>query len=243
MSISEKRKKIEKLVLSVYSALDTTGENTKKMADTFKSMDDKAFAEFVNSIKDRKAYFQLEVLPFKNEPKLDDINKALGILKVPAEEYVYYPHEASKDGKPLRTKVPVPVGYIHVRRLQQILSKKNSYTADITKRNQLTGQVTGDSKIARLSDTETAALITMGANMAVKELLGPRADNKAKKVAMYQQISRDGYVTLQSLEGLDTVLDNTSLLTMDAYLLGAGLISDLINGSYILTSSKIKGGK
>jgi hypothetical protein len=242
MTIVEKRKKIEKLILSVYSKLDTTGENTKKMANTLKSLDDKSFDKYIQALK-TDTYFQLEVLPFKNEPKLDDITAALAVLNVPAEEYVYYPHDASDDGKPVRTKTRVPVGYIHVRRLQQILSKKNSYTADITKRNQLTGQVTGASKIARLSDTETAALITIGANFAVKEFLGPRADNKAKKLAMYQQISRDGYVTLQSLDGLDTVLDNASLLTMDAYLLGAGLITDLINGSYILSASKIKGGK
>ena len=46
---------------------------------------------------------------------------------------------------------------------------------DITVRNQKTGQASGDSKIARLSDLESSALQAINADYSLKELLGPRA--------------------------------------------------------------------
>jgi hypothetical protein len=60
---------------------------------------------------------------------------------------------------------------------------------------------------------------------------------------MYQLISRDGYFKLADLEGMDTVMDNVSLNTVDIFLTGAGLKTDLVEGSYILPSTKISKGK
>lgn len=39
----------------------------------------------------------------------------------------------------------------------------------------------------------------MGADSALKEFLGPRADNKDSKIEMYQRISEDGYLSLNDL--------------------------------------------
>lgn len=133
---------------------------------------------------------------------------------------------------------------MHVRRMQQILSKKNSYTIDINQRSQLTGQVVNDSKIARLSDNETSALLVMGAENILNELLGGRSDNKEKKQRMYEDIARYGYANISSNDPLvnDQVNSNSNVVlnTIDVMFLGAGLKTDLINDTYIIDEKKIK---
>ena len=244
---SRARTEIQKIVLKVFDALDRTGSNSEKHRKMFGSMDDKAFDKWVKALlKDDDAYIQLEVMPFKNEPTINDIEKAAKVLGVPLEENVYFPHEGgtSDDGgkEPVRTARKVPVGYIHVCRLQQILAKKNSYTTNVDRRNQLTGQVVADSKIARNSEHETAALITMEADGIVRELMGPRSDNRGKKLAMYNAIGRDGFVNQDEIEEHGTVLDNASLVMADVFLTGAGLKTDLLAEGDRLVLTLIESG-
>lgn len=143
-----KRKKIEELIYAVFDRLDTTGANTKKYKNLFKSMDDKKFDGWLRMfLSNIKKNFYLEVLPNKNAPKIKNAVDALNYLNVPTEEYLYYRHDGNKDD-PIRTRYKVPILYINIRRLQQILSKKNTFSLDINKRNLKTGQVTAENKIA-----------------------------------------------------------------------------------------------
>ena len=163
-------------------------------------------------------------MPFE-DPSIDDIKEALDYLDVPMEEYVYYRHDDYKEDH-LRTKTKVPVGYLHIKRVQQLLRKKNKFGIEITDVSPATGEHRGDSKGARNSDWETLALSTVGADKALEELLGPRADNRQKKLQMYQAISRDGYVKLQDLKSDPT--SNLALNMLDTYLTAAGIKTDLI---------------
>lgn len=128
--------------------------------------------------------------------------------------------------------------------MQQILSKKNSYTANIDQRSQLTGQVANDSKIARLSDNETSALLVMGSKDILKELLGARADNKREKAELYQSISKYGYGSLTEIaktgDGKASQKDNVVLNTIDVMFLGAGIKTDLISSSYVIDKKKLE---
>ena len=57
-----------------------------------------------------------------------------------------------------------------------MLSKKNTYSLDINKRNMKTGQVTADDKIARISDMESFSLLSYKEDpICLREFLGPRA--------------------------------------------------------------------
>lgn len=53
--------------------------------------------------------------------------------------------------------------------------------SDTSHVNIITGQVTGESKAASLSDTQTSALTTTGQQAALRELLTIRADNEPGK--------------------------------------------------------------
>jgi len=124
----------------------------------------------------------------------------------------------------------VPVGYIPIKRVQQLLAKKNAYSFDNDKTDLKTGQVKGDSKVSSLSDPEAFCLSAIGADSALKEFLGPRADNNSAKNAMYRSIAKDGYATLEDLPNDPS--SKTTLNTVNTYFLASGIKSDLITNGY-----------
>jgi hypothetical protein len=109
------------------------------------------------------------------------------------------------------------------------LAKKNRYAFDTEDITLKTGTVKGESKVASLSDPETFMLTALNADAVLKEFLGPRADNQVAKQDMYRSIAKDGYVSLDSLE--NDLTRSTTINTMNVYLLGSGIKSDLITRS------------
>ena len=172
------RKKIEEKVYKVMKLLDPQGYNEKKYKKLFSSMSDAQFTRWMNKFLSEEDFnFNLEITPFeKNHTDLDlkDIKAAADYLGVPLDEYIYLPF-VNPNEQPIRSREVTPVGYVFSRRLEQILSKKNSYSSEISLRDSKTGQVTSSDKSGRVSDVENYALLTLGAKDALKEFLGPRA--------------------------------------------------------------------
>jgi hypothetical protein len=223
----QKRNQIEELVLKVVKALDNDKMlNYKRYESLLKTMTDDEFEEWANTMgNDLDDTIQIYQLPFE-EMKMTQIKKAADILKVPLEEYIWYRHS---DIEGVRTKMRVPVGYIHIKRVQQLLAKKNRYALDTDEVELKSGQVKGESKVASISDPETFALVAINAENTLKEFLGPRADNQSKKLQMYRQIARDGFSTLEDMT--EDITQSTTLNTMNTYLLASGIRSDLVNKS------------
>jgi hypothetical protein len=115
------------------------------------------------------------------------------------------------------------------------LAKKTSYSTDASKRSQLTGQLSGDDAVGRLADEEAYALKTVGAESVLKELLGPRADNRDKRLQMYQAIDKQGFVQYGTLKG--DLKNQPTINYLDTLLLAAGLKSDLIDKTELLRVS------
>jgi len=232
--MTEKRKRIQEKMFEVIALLDDKkGYNLQKYKDMFdeKNMSDEEFGKFCNWCNDPKDFDQLDhtiyiqAMPFE-EPSIQNTLKALQVLGVPDEEYTYF----NVDGKGyIRSRYPIPVGFINIKRLEQLLSKKNRYSLDNEKRSIKTDQVSSDSKIASISDSEAAALITHGLDNIFKEFYGPRSSDEKSRNEMYKTIARNGYVTLSDLEDPDRdSYSKNTLNTFDTYLISAGLKTDLI---------------
>jgi len=227
-SPSEKAKfeKIKKLTMDVVKALDNNKKlNIQRYEDMFnmfeQNPDEFRKWEVLNS-DELDSSIQIFELPFE-ECSMQQIKKAADILHCPLEEYIYY---RMNDPRGIRSKTKVPVGYVHVKRVQQLLSKKNHYSFDNDERNLKTGDVKGESKVASLSDVESFALAAIGADKALEEFLGPRSDNQKRKQEMYRQIARDGYTSLGDMSKGNS--QSTTLNTLNTYLLASGIRSDLI---------------
>ena len=235
--MDDKRIKAEAMIYSVMDLMDPSGKNTERYKRFFQNMTDSQFNSWMDEfLKNPKKQFELQALPFE-EPKYDNIEAAANYLDVPIEEYIYFRDGEYEKDHPIKSRSKCITGWLHIKREQQLLSKKNRYTFDAEDRDMKTGQVTGESKVAALSAPEVNSLIAMGANKALEEFLGPRADNMGKKNQMYNDIARDGYVKLSELEG--SLDDSVTLNTVDTYLIAAGLKSDLITDG-LKTSYTVK---
>lgn len=238
MITPQKRLKMEKLVYDVFSALDPTGANTKRYKDMFSSMSDSQFDKFFQDLfKDPDSYLILTTADYGMDLRLENIEKASKILKVPLFEKIACPHYTMNKDQVVVSKEAVPVGYCHIKRTQQILAKKNGLSTTVDSRSSITGQVTGADKNGRESDLENAMLISIGLMETVKELNGPRADDLYMKQQMLSAISNKGFVSMEDMDS--DPINKTTLNTVDVYLLGMGLNSDLVTKG-LMTKKSVK---
>lgn len=228
-----KRKEMENLIYDVFSKLDTSGENTKKYKAMFSKMSDNQFDSFFKQLfASDTAYLVLDMVDYERDVKMQDIENAARTLGVPLMEKVAVPFLSPDPNSPIVSKQEVPVGYIHLKRTQQMQFKKNTTSTEASARSALTGQVTGADKNARESDTENYVLVTLGSEKAIKEFCSLRADDMVMKSEAYAEISKKGYVSLDELT--DDVKNKTTLNTVDVFFMGMGLKTDLVTSDLTL---------
>lgn len=233
MITPQKRKEMENLIYSVFSALDPTESNTEKYKKMFKPMSNAEFDKFFKNLFEKEdLYLIMDTIDYEIDLQMSNIENAAKILGVPLFERVIMPFFNKDLDNPSVTKQDVPVGYLHIKRMQQMVVKKNSTSSDISSRSPLTGQVVNRDKNARDSDQENFSLVTLDAVDTLREFMGPRSDDFVMKGEMYSQIATNGYVSLDSLT--NKVENKTTLNTIDVFLIGMGIKSDLVTDGLIL---------
>lgn len=224
---SVKRKEMEDIIYKVFSKLDKTGGNTKYYKSMFQPMSDLKFKQFFTEFFENEEHFLiLTVVDYERDIQMEDIEAAAKVINVPLYEYVEFKHYTMDKEHPTVTKYPIPVGYIHLKRPQQTVMKKNGMSITSEQRSAFTGQVTGADKNGRESDLENCMLTSLGMKHTLKELNGPRADDLVMKKEMLQMISEKGYLQLSELT--DDIENKTTLNTINTYFLGMGLHTDLV---------------
>ena len=236
------RKEIEQLIYDVFDAIDPSGTNTQKYSSHFEGMSDTEFEKFMKSfLKNDEEQFILDIVEFEHDLSMDKCEKAAKVLGIPLMEYVYMPWLTMDKENVVVSKEKCLVGYINVKRPQQMVHKKNGISISNTKISALTNQVVDHDKNARDSDIEASMLVALGADEILKELHGPRADDPVMKREMNQSIATKGYVSLEDLTNSPT--NKVTLNTINTFLLSMGLKSDIVTDSYILpkTSEELFG--
>lgn len=238
-SIKEKRKYFMKYLTDMYDILDPSGTNSKMLRDRYDKMTDEEFSKSVEAFlnDDSIKGFYLEIVEFERDLTLENIFKCAEHMGVPLFENVAIPHINGDPNNAIVTPEPVPVGYIHAKRTQQTLLKKNSGSLHIEKRNPKTGQVIGEDKNAMTSNVETYSMVASGAEYALRELMGPRADNMRAKNEMYNKINRDGFVSLEELS--NDQRDKVALNRLDVYFTMQGFRTNLVYPMDVIPSPDI----
>ena len=228
-----KRKEMEDLIYGFFDLFDPSGRNTEYYRNKFKSMSDAEFDQYFKLLFEQDdPYLTATMVDYENPLKIENIEKAAKFLDVPLFEKVVLPYASQDPNNPIITKHECLVGYLNIKRLQQLNFKKIGISTDISDRNMITGQVSGHDKNSRNSDQETIALLTVGANVSLKELMSMRADDMVMKSEMNQKISRDGYVAMSELT--DKLSNKTTLNSAAVFFMGAGLMTDLVMNDYFL---------
>ena len=233
MMDKKKRKEMEELIYGFFDLYDPTGRNTAYYRNKFKDMNDAQFDKYFKDLfNDKSPYLTATMIDYENPIKIENIEKAAKFLQVPLFERVVLPYASPDPNKPIITKHECMVGYLNMKRLQQINFKKLGLSTDVNERNMITGQVTGHDKNSRNSDAETSSMLAYGAKESLKEFMSARADDMVMKRQMNQQIMKNGYVAMEDLT--DDIRNKTTLNSVSVFFIGAGIMNDLVSKDYFL---------
>ena len=236
-NISAKRKQFMTTLTNVMNKLDPTGTNAKIYKEKLDPMSDAQFDKWARAFfADEKQNLYLEIVEYERDTDLKRIEDAANYLGVPLYERVAIPYLNGDPDLVTVTPTPVPVGYIHIKRMPQSVHHKNSGSTSIRRRSSKTGQVTGEDRNGRNTDVETYSLTAYGATNTLAEFLGPRADDEVKKNQMYSQIEMDGVCYASQLSS--TQEDKVALNTLDVYYNASGFMTNMVRGQYLLSSPR-----
>ena len=234
--IKSKRLQIESLVYRTMNALDPSGSNTGKYKAMFSKMNDAAFSKWVTQfLADPKANIRLDIEEFDKSKtlKYENVEKAAKQMNLDLYEYVYMPHVSSNPNRPVRTRTPVLVGYLNIKTVQQLQTKKSTGVINDLDRDDLTGIAKGTSKGGTFSGIENEILIGLGADNVLSEVCGVRGDNMVEYENMLEKISESGSCSLKDIK--TNSLDKPTLLKTDLFLKAMGIKTDIVSEAYYNT--------
>lgn len=225
--MTQQRLEAERLIYKVMDLLDSEGCNSDFWKEEFSKMSDAQFKKYISG--HYPFYFQTGA--FK-EPSMEQITNALKAIDVPLLESIYMPYKyKNAEGKPVKSK-PCLVLYIHMKRMKQLLTKKNGMSINAATRDMRTGLLTGIDKNGKESDREFESLAVSGLNATIKEFSRSRADAMNDKAVMNNTIRTLGQVSLKELP--EELADPLSKNLLSAYFIGAQLMTSLVSDDYIL---------
>lgn len=227
MGLKEQREQAEMLIYKVFDTVDTTKTNSDYYRKLFANMSDEDFFNFCK----RRLPFRFHNELFKVEPKMHEIIDGFKVLNKPLLEKVNLPHYyVNKDGVPVSSKECLVI-YIHMKRMKQMLTKKNSTAINIEKRDMKTGLLTGEDKGGKETDKEFESLATMGLEYTMDEFARPKADAMSAMTQMSNVIMSKGFVSQSDLQiSKDDSLGKNML---NVYLMGAHIHSNLVDIDYM----------
>lgn len=220
------KKKIEeakKLIYDFFDILDKSGTNTKYYKELFANMSD---TQFVTLMK-RKYPIKFQLRQSVTEPTMADIVDACKFTGVPLLEKISLPYlYTNKEGKAVSTAECL-VGYQHIKKVQQIVTKKSKWGLSTENRDMKTGRLIGADKGTAMSDREFEGLATLGLDYTTYEFSKPRADYMKAKASMNAAINTKGYATIDDVP--NDIDDSLSRNMVDVYLTSAMFATNLVN--------------
>ena len=226
--MTPQREKADALIYKVMDTLDKNEYNSSYYKILFSKMSDAEFYKFCQ----RKLPFRFHTKPFVVEPKMHEIFDALKVLGVPLLEKVALPYlYVNKDGEPVWSKEAMVI-YIHVKKMKQFITKKNSTPSTIDSRDMKSGLLVSFDKGGKTSDREMEALAVMGLDKTMEEMSTWRADYMDAKSSAYQTISTIGKISQEDIPiaAEDSIAKNT----LNAYLTSSLIMTNMLNQDYML---------
>lgn len=225
--MNQKRQQAEELIYKIYDTVDPSKTNSDYYRKIFATMTDKDFEEFCK----RRLPFRFHNSVFKVEPKMYDIIDAFKVLDKPLLEKVKLPYVyKNSKGEPVETQECMVI-YIHLKRMKQMLTKKNNTAMNIEKRDMKTGRLIGEDKGGQETDKEFESLATMGLDWTMDEFARPKADAMSAISQMSSAILANGFVSDKDLQIPSD--DSLGKNMLNAYLLGAHIASNLVDIDYM----------
>lgn len=185
---SKNRSKISSMLKGVLQQLDTSKnkEYTTASMMRFNKMSSSEFARFLAGVQ-KTGFFPLVIPPFKSPP-YQNIISVLKFLGLKSAYTLSLPEFNTK------TKVPVPVGYMYISKLEHLGDLKiyARSTGPVTGK---TGQPTSGKRREggqRLGEQDTYCFISYNCSNLLAELMGPLSDDFMTRDAIISEIIQQG---------------------------------------------------
>jgi len=225
--MNKQRAEAEMFIYKVFDEADKTHSNSDYYKALFAKMSDEDFDKFCR----RRLPFRFHTEVFKIEPKMADIIDAFKVLNKPLFERVKLPYiYKDKDGNPVESQECLVI-YEHIKRMKQMLTKKNNTALNIDSRDMKTGLLTGSDKGGKETDREFESLAVMGLDYTIDEFARPKADAMGAKAQMSNIILNQGHV---SAKDLDIAKDDSLAKNLiNVYFTSAHLHTNLVDIDYM----------
>ena len=222
-----KRVEVEMFIYKVYDTVDKTGTNSDYYRSIFANMTDEQFFAFCG----RRLPFRYHEDEFKNPPKMYSIIEAFKVLDKPLFERVNMPYVyEDENGVAVQTEEAL-VFNLHLKRMKQMLSKKNNASMHVEKRDPRTGMLGQEDKAAKETDREFESLGSYGLDYTMDEFRTVKADATQASKEMIATIVDKGSVSQKDY--VVTRQDSIARNLLNVYLLGAGVHSSLVDTGYM----------
>lgn len=218
------RKKATEVCVGLISELYPGTENADLTRRFLESMSDKEFDQYMEDLRTGKSIVTVTIPNFA-KTKFNEEH----FLKFGKKHKIEFFHHLKVTDPDTGRIFTTPLRYMVIRdrvnRLQQMLEDKTSFPLDNNHVDELSGQVTNESKGARLSFPETNNLNGKGFRAFIAEAIGVRGGN-AKALRMFEdEIRRTGVGHISpALEASDGAKANH---TLAAYLRAMGFSTTL----------------
>lgn len=222
-----KREEVENLIYKVFDTIDNTHTNSDYYRELFSKMSDDQLYNFMK----RRLPFRFHQEIFKIEPSMEDVAKAMKLINVPMTEKLILPYVyKNEQGVPVNSKECMII-YIHIKRMKQMLSKKNNASMHVDNRDMRTGLLMQGDKAAKETDREFESLASYGLDYTMDEFRTIKADSMKASAEAVATVLDKGSVSEKDY----TVKRNDSLSRnmLNVYLVGANIHSNLIDEEYM----------
>lgn len=208
------RKAAEAEILKWIGKLIPDSGNVEIYQNLFASMDDAAFAVWMEKLERQEIRLAVIAPNLPNGGKLE-VERNLKL----ADELGHNFFERilidnGNDIPPYLSPVPYLVVDLPLRRQAQLLVKKISIPEDTKSVDDLTGQPTGKSKGSKISYPETQIMAALNLDNNLTEMLKYRGGDEKGFDALNAAISKTGGVSLKSIEKLGTQVKSTQTLSI-----------------------------
>ena len=225
--MTKQREQAEMLIYNTFDKADKTHSNSDYYRSLFAKMSDEDFIKFCK----RRLPFRFHTEVFKIEPTMADIIDAFKVLNKPLFERVKLPYiYKDKNGVPVESQECLVI-YEHIKRMKQMLTKKNNTALNIDSRDMKTGLLTGSDKGGKETDREFESLAVMGLEYTMDEFARPKADAMGAKAQMSNIILNQGHV---SAKDLDIAKDDSLAKNLiNVYFTAAHLHTNIVDIDYM----------
>lgn len=197
----KKRKRQEDRIQKTLRTEDPSGYNNKLMEQFFRSLDDKAFDQWMHDLRDKKVSIPIYTPPFKVHLQLKDLIKAADDIGVKLFEKIRMWDKVGK--RFFMTQHAYCLLRLPVRRLKQYLMDKMSVPDNDKVINPITGQVTKPDKGSALSLPELQTMNSKDLRASMTELANIRGGNIPGYASYKAALEERGEVDLNEVD-LDT---------------------------------------